>query len=358
MSPSNGVIALRWNKGLLAFVCLALTGLAFGLAGCALATDGDEEEISLDDVRRVPYLYLIAPASGISYDNATQLTVKVGAENARYFELEFTTEDGQQTAFVAGTECEHVFTFDSPQTMSATLRVRGYADEEPTADTLMTEIVAQIPSPKEELIQKMIDLAYANSKDSKYKFAPAETDTDIGVCKNFVMRLFDTYSKGYRMKEYPDISLHMPVNNSKKACAPYDYGIEWKPETAEDGSPFEIVAQFKYNNDLTEAENAQLARELLVQIKKGDFFQIVGYYGGGNGPHSMYIIKDYDPVSEMIHWTDSNMRGTRVNGARWGYMQFDADAEVDWWIKVFNMKKRGATLYRLRDDLYKVGGGT
>ena len=79
----------------------------------------------------------------------------------------------------------------------------------------------------------------------------------------------------------------------------------------------------------------------------------MGYYGGGNGPHSMYIIRDYDPVTQMIHWTDSNMRGKRIDGVRWGYMQYDADADVDWWVEVFNRKKRGATLYRLRDDLYK-----
>ena len=96
-----------------------------------------------------------------------------------------------------------------------------------------------------------------------------------------------------------------------------------------------------------------MARQLLLQIKKGDFFQIVGYYGGGNGPHSMYIIQDYDPVSGLIHWTDSNMRGKRINGVRWGYLQYDASNSVDWWVKVFNRKKRGATLYRLRDDLIK-----
>ena len=167
------------------------------------------------------------------------------------------------------------------------------------------------------------------------------------------MRLFDTFSKSYRMLAYPELVLHMPKNNSKKACAPYDYGIEWRVETAADGSPFEIAAQFKYDDALTEEENAELARNLLLQIRKGDFFQIVGYYGGGNGPHSMYIIRDCDPVTHIIHWTDSNMRGKRVNGARWGYMQYDADADIEWWVKVFNMKHRGATLYRLRDDLYK-----
>ncbi len=279
--------------------------------------------------------------------------MRVEGTNTAYVELELRLSDETLTYSQAGAECEHMFTFDTPQTEGAVLIARGYADAEPTADTRATEIRREVLSPKAELIERMIALAYANSKDSRYKFAPAETDTDIGVCKNFVMRLFDTYSKEYRMLAYPELPLHMPKNNSKKACAPYDYGIEWRPETAADGSPFEIAAQFKYDDSLTKEENAELARNLLVQIRKGDFFQIVGYYGGGNGPHSMYVIADYDPVSGMIRWTDSNMRGKRVDGARWGYMQFDADAEVDWWIDVFNMKKRGATLYRLRDDLYK-----
>lgn len=335
-------------------ICLLVVGLLWlCFLPYALATD-DDEEISLADTVFPPYVYVISPKAGESYDHAMQLTVKVGGHNVQYFELALSGEGETQSYAVAqSNECEYVFTFDTPQTGAAMLSVRGYATANPTEETPVAEVQMRIPSPKEELIEKMIALAYANSKDSKYKFAPAEEDGDIGVCKNFVMRLFDTYSKGYRMLEYPELRLHMPVNNSKKACAPYDYGIEWKPETAAEGSPFEIAAQFKYNDDLSEAENAELARALLVEIRKGDFFQIVGYYGGGNGPHSMYIIADYEPVTEMIRWTDSNMRGTRVNGVRWGYMQYDADAPVDWWIEVFNTKKRGATLYRLRDDLYK-----
>lgn len=315
----------------------------------------EDEEIFWADIRRDPYVYIIAPEKNASYDSGSQLRVAVAGTDVAYYELELHSDAGVLThnAPSADGSLEYVFSFDSPPIGSAELIVRGYSQTDPAADTPMVEIQQEILSPKAELIEKMIALAYANSKDSRYQFAPAQEDWDIGVCKNFVMRLFDTFSKEYRMLAYPDLALHMPVNNSKKACAPYDYGIEWKPESAEDGSPFEMAAQFKYNNDLSEEENAKLARELLVQIRKGDFFQIVGYYGGGNGPHSMYIIHDYDPITEMIRWTDSNMRGKRVDGARWGYMQFDADAEVDWWIDVFNMKKRGATLYRLRDDLFK-----
>ena len=332
---------------LAAAVCLAALWFP-----AALATE-DEEDVSLNDTPMRPYLYLIAPQSGRSWESGGALIVKAGGSNVGYFELELNVGSETLTYEAQGEQIEHVFTLDEPPTTGATLRVRGYAGTDPAPGAPMAELVHELPSPKEELIERMIALAYANSKDSRYKFAPAEEDWDIGVCKNFVMRLFDTYSGEYRMAAFPDIALHMPKNNSKAACAPYDYGIEWRPETAADGSPFEIVAQFKYDDALSEEENAELARNLLVQIKKGDFFQIVGYYGGGNGPHSMYIIRDYDPATRMIHWTDSNMRGTRVNGVRWGYMQYDADADVDWWVEVFNRKKRGATLYRLRDDLYK-----
>ncbi|NLI20209.1 MAG: hypothetical protein GX418_01465 [Clostridiales bacterium] len=337
--------------GVRRWACLVL---AAALCGSAAAAEEDGE-VSLPDTGGTPAVYVTAPGGSVSYDNATSLTVRAEGRNVKRFALELRLEGQTLTAQAEGANVEYTFTLDTPQTQGATLTVRGYAENRVAPEVPYAEQTVQVLSPKAELIEKMIALAYANSTDSRYKFAPAETDYDIGVCKNFVMRLFDTYSDGYRMLAYPELALHMPKNNSKKACAPYDYGIEWRPETAADGSPFEIVAQFKYDDAKTVEENAELARNLLVQIKKGDFFQIVGYYGGGNGPHSMFIIRDYDPVTQMIHWTDSNMRGTRVNGARWGYLQYDADADVTWWVNVFNMKKRGATLYRLRDDLYQYG---
>lgn len=331
----------RIAAGLIALLLLPLA---------AIATE-DEQETDLNASPAQPSLYVSAPSGQASYDGPNTLTVRVTGYNVTRIALTLVSPQQTLTYEATGSDVEYTFTFDAPQTGAAMLTATGYAGEGDGAPSA-TQTVGVL-SPKQELIERMIALAYANSKDSRYKFAPAETDYDIGVCKNFVMRLFDTYSKGYRMLAYPELPLHMPKNNSKKACAPYDYGIEWRPETAADGSPFEIAAQFKYSDSLTEEENAELARNLLVQIQKGDFFQIVGYYGGGNGPHSMYILRDYDPMTQMVHWTDSNMRGTRVDGARWGYMQFDADAELEWWVNVFNMKKRGATLYRLRDDLYK-----
>lgn len=331
--------------------CTVILALLLGLSGAA--AEQDDADTSLDNQQASPVLTITAPAAGQSYDGSKQLTVRVEGRNISLITLELRLPAQTLTFENAGVSVEHVFQLDAPQTKGAVLVARGYADPSKADGTPYAEQSLTIPSPREELIQKMIALAYANSQNSRYQFAPAETDTDIGVCKNFVMRLFDTYSTGYRMLAYPALALHMPKNNSKKACAPYDYGIEWRPETASDGSPFEIAAQFKYDDSLSEEENATLARNLLLQIKKGDFLQIVGYYGGGNGPHSLFVIRDYDPQTGMIHWTDSNMRGKRINGVRWGYLQFDADATVDWWVNVFNMKKRGATLYRLRDDLYR-----
>jgi hypothetical protein len=311
-----------------------------------------DEEIYYADIPLLPSIQLLKPLPGEGYAQGNQLNVSAKGNNVSRIEVTLSWDGGSLTQAQEGDTFE--YTFQLPVLSSGLhITARGFGKDMEGQSPTYADAVRDVPSPKEELIGKMIALAFANSKDSRYKFAPAEEDYDIGVCKNFVMRLFDTYSKDYVMQAYSDLPLHMPKNNSKAACAPYDYGIEWRPESAEDGTPFEIVAQFKYNNDLSKEENAQIAFDMLKQVQKGDFFQMVGNYGGGNGPHSLFFITDYDPVSDMLHWTDSNMKGTRVNGVRWGYLQYDADATAHWFIECINTKKRGATLYRLRDDLIR-----
>ena len=93
------------------------------------------------------------------------------------------------------------------------------------------------------------------------------------------------------------------------------------------------------------------AVEFMKQVKKGDFFQMTASYSAGTGAHSAIIIADYDPVDNEVHWMDSNMRGKRVDGIRYGYVQYDAEATPEWWASAFCHKKRGATIYRLRDDI-------
>ncbi len=309
-----------------------------------------EEDFSLNDLHLQPTFQIMQPLPFESYQNGGKLKVELSSNTAKSYQLILQVENEVLEVKLEGTSVSTEFSF-IPTSQSMELRVTAFENENFTG--INETKVQTIISPKEELIQKMIDLAFANSKDKKYNFAPAEEDHHIGVCKNFVMRLFDTFSKDYRMQAYPDLSLHMPKNRSLLDSKPYQYGLEWRIESATDGSPFEIVEQFKYDKNLNKEENYKKAYALMPQIKKGDFFQMVGNYGGGNGPHSLFFIEDYDQTTDNLHWTDSNMFGKRVNGIRWGYMQFNAIKTGEWFANVFNSKDRGATIYRLRDDLIK-----
>ena len=111
------------------------------------------------------------------------------------------------------------------------------------------------------------------------------------------------------------------------------------------------LALEKYEPDKTKDENWQLAREFLQQVQRGDYFQMAAKYYYGVGAHSMIFTKDYDPETDSVTWCDSNMRGATRNGERYGYVQYDAVKEIDWFVDAFCRKKYGATLYRLRDDI-------
>ena len=61
-------------------------------------------------------------------------------------------------------------------------------------------------------------------------------------------------------------------------------------------------------------------------------------------------------VCEREGSLDSNMRGGKKKGIRYGLVQFDEVKSVEWWASTFCKKTRGATLYRLRDDIvYRPG---
>ena len=87
------------------------------------------------------------------------------------------------------------------------------------------------------------------------------------------------------------------------------------------------------------------------EVRRGDFFQMSAQYYYGTGAHSLVFIADYDPAADEVHWTDSNMKGYSKDGVRYGYVQYDAVREIDWFVDAFCRKKRGATLYRLREDI-------
>ena len=310
-----------------------------------------EEETSFLAFKAAPNITVLSPVPGQSYDAGGTLHVQAAGKNVTRMEISFTYNGDTQTITADGGGID--YTFDTYQyTGGAVVTVTGYGALDAYGYEMTSAQTVTVLAPREKLFADMFALAYKNYHDPYYFHAPAQEDWDRGVCKNFVMRMFDTFKDTYAMKEYPDLPLHMPKNNSKKNCAPYDYGVEWRIETAEDGSPFEIAASFRYDNALSKEENMKNCRHVLESVQMGDFFQMAGNYYYGNGPHSLLFIADYDPVTDEVHWTDSNMKNDKVDGYHWGYMQYDAMRTAEWFVNAICMKNRGCTLYRLRDDLF------
>lgn len=204
---------------------------------------------------------------------------------------------------------------------------------------------------RESFISDIIALAEETYENTRGKAQRAQYSGDIYVCKNFTVYLFRENRDKYRMAEYPDTQLVIPDNLPKDECTDYVYGVEWKDVPASEGNPFYAAATFRYDPDKTKEENRQLARAFLMQVQRGDYFQMAANYYYGIGAHSLIFIADYDPETDTVRWTDSNMKGEKRNGERYGYVQFDAVKEIDWFVDAFCRKKYGATLYRLRDDI-------
>lgn len=204
---------------------------------------------------------------------------------------------------------------------------------------------------RESFISDIIALAEETFDNTHGKAQRAQYSGDIYVCKNFTVYLFRENRDKYRMAEYPDTPLVIPDNLPKDECTDYVYGVEWKDVPASEGNPFYAAATFRYDPDKTKEENRQLARAFLMQVQRGDYFQMAANYYYGIGAHSLIFIADYDPETDTVRWTDSNMKGEKRNGERYGYVQFDAVKEIDWFVDAFCRKKYGATLYRLRDDI-------
>ncbi len=220
-----------------------------------------------------------------------------------------------------------------------------------TAPSAQTALPTGDSSARDAFIEDIISLAKTEFEKTGGRAQRAQYSGDIYVCKNFTVYLFRQNAGKYRMAEFPQTKLVIPDNRPKKECTVPVYGVEWKDVPAEDGNPFYAAAQFVYDDSKTKEENWQDAREFLKQVKKGDYFQMAANYYYGVGAHSMIFIADYDAETDTVRWCDSNMKGEKRNGERYGYVQFDAVKEIDWFVDAFCRKKHGATLYRLRDDI-------
>ena len=228
--------------------------------------------------------------------------------------------------------------------------------EEMTAAEDAAPLEAGDPEPgqsaaRADFIDRIIALAKTLYDSTGGRPQRAQYSGDIYICKNFTVHLFRETCGDFRMAAYPDVPLVIPNNQKKEDCAPYVYGVEWQDVPAGDGNPFYAAAAFRYDETLSMEENRAAARAFLMQVRRGDYFQMAANYYYGVGAHSMIFIEDYDPETDSVHWADSNMKGKSVNGERYAYVQYDAVKEIDWFVDAFCRKKYGATIYRLRDDI-------
>ena len=204
---------------------------------------------------------------------------------------------------------------------------------------------------KQAFIEDIISLGKKLFDQTGGKLQRAHYSGDIYVCKNFTVYLFRQNRDKYRLAPYPDVQLKIPNNLPSKKCKPYSYGYCWEDIPPEEGNPFYVAAQFLYDKSLSPEENRALALDFMRQVRRGDYFQMTAKYSHGTGAHSAIMISDYDPVTDTVHWMDSNMVGRKIDGIRYGKVQFDEEKDISWWVDAFCQKTRGATLYRLRDDL-------
>ena len=210
---------------------------------------------------------------------------------------------------------------------------------------------AEPSSAREDLINRIIETGHQLYIAANGKLQRAHYASDIYVCKNFTVHVFDENSAAFRMEEYPSVSLKVPDNLPAQECKPYSYGYCWEDVPPEEGNPFYVAAQFLYDKNLSKKENMERALEFMRQVKRGDYFQMSAQYYYGTGAHSAIMISDYNPDTNTVHWMDSNMPGEKRNGIRYGKVQYDMEKSIEWWADAFCKKTRGATLYRLRDDI-------
>lgn len=221
----------------------------------------------------------------------------------------------------------------------------------PLAQAVAEEV--REPSPREQMIDEIIEAGREVYVNAKGKAKRAHYSGDIYICKNFTAYVFNQVRQSYCMAEYPDVKMAVPANLPAKQSKNYNYGIEWENVSAAKGNPFYVAAQFKYDPNLSKNENMELALEFMRQVQRGDYFQMSAKYYYGVGAHSAIMIADYDPETDKVHWMDSNMKTKKIDGINYGYVQFDAEASITWWAEAFCQKKRGATLYRLREDIIR-----
>lgn len=291
---------------------------------------------------------LVSPKNGDGVQVHNLIDIEVKGRNLSSIQVLITWEDQHMVLEESGTQLKT--SAQLPATHApVTVTAYGYPVSEGQGELL--EAQATLKTPRETLIDSMIAQAKADYGNKSKNFLRAEKSADAGMCKNFVMRMFTTYKDDYEMLAFPGVEIFMPLNDSSENCAPYRYGVQWRVEEASDGNCFDTVYAFRYDGEKTKEENRALAREMLENVQRGDCFQLVGVCEDFNSPHSLIFIEDYDAQTDKLQWTDCNMKGTRIDGERWGWVQYGTTRTVDWMLDTICRARNGATLYRLREDI-------
>ena len=300
------------------------------------------------DIPRKSSMTLVSPKNGDGVQVHNLIDIEVEGRNLSSIQVLITWEDQRMVLEESGTQMK---TSAQLPATNAPVTVTAYGYPVSDGQSELLEAQVTLKTPRETLIDSMIAQAKADYGNKSKNFLRAEKSADAGMCKNFVMRMFTTYKDDYEMLAFPGVDIFMPLNDSPENCAPYRYGVQWRVEEASDGNCFDTVYAFRYDSDQSKEENRALAREMLENVQRGDCFQLVGVCEDFNSPHSLIFIEDYDAQTDRLQWTDCNMKGTRIDGERWGWVQYGTTRTVDWMLDTICRARNGATLYRLREDI-------
>ena len=326
------------------WVCFLLTLLMMGAHANA------EPDDLYAAIPRKSSMTLVSPKQGDGMQAHNLIDVEVSGKNLDSVQVMITWAG--QHMILDGDSAQFKTSVQMPATAEpVTVTAYGYVLDAQGVRVQAAQESVTLKTPRETLIDSMIAQAKADYGNKSKNFLRAEKSADAGMCKNFVMRMFTTYKDQYEMQEFPGVEIFMPLNDSSDNCAPYRYGVQWRVEEASDGNCFDTVYAFRYDGDKTREENRAIAREMLEDVQRGDCFQLVGVCEDFNSPHSLIFIEDYDADTDKLQWTDCNMKGTRINGERWGWVQYGTTRSVEWMLDTICRARNGATLYRLRGDI-------
>lgn len=215
---------------------------------------------------------------------------------------------------------------------------------------LLCATMATTPLPRDALVAELILIEVAQHGEMN----KSASMRDAGQCRRFQANAFEQAAAGYRLPEYPDVALYLPMDHAADSDRPT--GSCWDMPDAATGNAFEEVARFDYDPELTPRENRAEAAVFLSQVRAGDMMQMLARYSsGGRGTHTILFTRPYDPRTGMLYWADSNFSNTRIDGVRYAYVRANQTwtvEEVARWLG--SEGNNGATLYRVRADVERI----